>query len=105
MEILVAVLASVIAGSGGCLVYFFKRHFRKVEKFAELAETKRVKKDLLVLKSLKALGELSLANCVALKKGVCNGSLDKAQKEFEVVEKELNVFLLELAASLVTKKK
>jgi len=81
------------------------RHFRKVEKFTEQAETKRVKKDLLVLKSLKALGELSMANSVALKDGKCNGSLDRAQKQFEKVEKELNDFLLESAANIMVKKK
>jgi len=105
MEILIAVLTSLIAGSGGCLVYLFKRHIKKSEKTEELREAKRAKKDLLVLKSLRAIGELSLANSTALKRGVANGCVDKAQKQFESVEKELNDFLLESAANAIVKKK
>ena len=105
MEILIAVLAAVITGCGGCLVYLFKRHTKKLEKLNEEAEKKRARKDFLVLKSLRCIGELAMANSKAVQRGSVNGELVKAQKEFEIVEKELNAFLLELAASITAKKK
>ena len=46
-----------------------------------------------------------MANSKAVQRGSVNGELVKAQKEFEIVEKELNAFLLELAASITAKKK
>jgi len=105
MEILVALLSAVVTGVSGCLVYFLKSHFKKVEKFTEDAEERRTQKDVLVLKSLKAIGELAMANATAVKNGHCNGEMDKAQKEFESVDKELHAFLMESAAQAVRRGK
>ena len=105
IEILVAILSAAVTGAGGCLLYFLKSHFKKVEKFTEDAEERRTQKDLLVLKSLKAIGELAMANSIALKQGHCNGEIDKAQKEFESVDKELHAFLLESTTQAVRRGK
>jgi len=101
MEAFLAILSAVVTAAGGALVYFLKSHFKKVEKFTEDAEERRTQKDLLVLKSLKAIGELAMANSIAVKNGHCNGEMDKAQKDFESVDKELNAFLLESAVKKV----
>ena len=102
-EILIAIICAVVSVLGGALVYFIQRHFKRMEKYAEASEDRRTKKDLLVLRSLKAIGDLTVANAISIKKGHCNGEIDKAKKAFESVEKELDAFLLESAVKKVNK--
>jgi type II secretory pathway component PulJ len=103
-EILIAVISTVVSALGGALLYFLQKHFKKMENYAEVCEERRTKKDLLVLKSLKAIGDLTCANAIAIKNGHCNGELDEAKKSFESVEKELDAFILESAVKKVNTK-
>ena len=103
-EIIIAVATAVISGVGGSIVYFIRKHFKRLEDYTESAEERRLQKDLLVLKSLKAIGELTVANSIAVKQGHCNGEIDKVKKEFEGVDKELHAFLMESTVKKVNKK-
>jgi len=104
MEILIAIICTIVSALGGALLYFLQRHFKRMEKYAEASEDRRTKKDLLVLKSLKAIGDLTCANAIAIKNGHCNGELDQAKKAFENVERELDAFILESAVKKVNTK-
>ena len=104
-EILIYILSAVVSSIGGFIVYLLQKHFKRIEKYAEESEDRRTKKDILVLKSLKAIGELCIANAIAVRNGHTNGELDKAQKDFEGVDKELDAFLLESAVKKVNKKR
>ena len=103
-EVLVGLICTAVSALGGALLYFLQKHFKKMEKYTEASEDRRTKKDLLVLKSLKAIGDLTCANAIAIKNGHCNGELDEAKKSFESVEKELNAFILESAVKKVNTK-
>jgi len=103
-EVLVGLICTAVSALGGRRLYFLKKHFKKMEKYTEASEDRRTKKDLLVLKSLKAIGDLTCANAIAIKNGHCNGELDEAKKSFESVEKELNAFILESAVKKVNTK-
>jgi len=96
-EIIIYILSAVVPAIGGAILYFLKKHFAHLEKCTEDAEERRTQKDLLVLKSLKAIGELTVANAIAVKNGHQNGEMEKAQSDFEQIDKELNDFLLEQA--------
>jgi len=100
-ELLVGIICTVVSALGGALLYFLQRHFKRMEKYAEASEDRRTKKDLLVLKSLKAIGDLTCANAIAIKQGHCNDEVDAAKKSFEAVEKELDAFILESAVKKV----
>ena len=102
-EILVGVICAVVSALGGAILFFVQRHFKRMEKHAECAEERTTKKDILILKSLKAIGELTVANAIAVRDGKTNGCTAKALKEFESVDKELNAFLLESAVKKVNK--
>ena len=104
-EAITYILSIVVPAVGGALVYFIQKHFKRMEKCNEDAEERRTQKDLLVLKCLKAIGELTCANALAVKNGHTNGEMEKAQKDFESVDKELNAFLLECAVKKVNKKR
>jgi hypothetical protein len=94
ISIIVSIVASIVTGM---LLYFIKRHFTNMEKRAERAENRRDTKDVLMLKSLKAIGELTVANAVAVKNGHQNGEMEKAMGDFEQVDKELDNFLIQSA--------
>ena len=100
-ELLVGIICTVVSALGGALLYFLQRHFKRMEKYVEASEDRRTKKDLLVLKSLKAIGDLTVANCIAIRDGHTNGELVSAQKNFEAIEKELDAFILESAVKKV----
>ena len=100
-EILIALICTIVSALGGALLFFLQRHFKRMEKLATSREERRAQKDLLVLKSLKAIGDLTCANAIAIKQGHCNGEVDAARKNFEGVEKELDAFILESAVKKV----
>jgi hypothetical protein len=104
-EVFTYIISAILSALGGTAVYFAQKHFKRMEKCAEGAEERRTQKDILVLKSLKCIGELTVANAVAVKNGHQNGEMEKAQAEFESVDKELNAFLMECAVKKVNKKR
>jgi len=95
------IISSIASVLSGAILYFMQRHFKKADKRACEAEERSTNKDILVLKTLKALGELTMANAIALKNGHTNGELKKAQNTFEDVDKELNDFLISNAVKKV----
>jgi len=95
MEHTIAIVVSIAASIfTGLLLFFVQRYFKNMEKRAERTECRSEQKDVLILRSLKAIGELTVANAIAVKTGHSNGELDKAQKDFEAVDKELDSFLI-----------
>ena len=103
-EIIAYVVSAVVSAVGGCIIYFIRKHFKRLEKYAEDAESRRETKDLLVLKSLKAIGELCVANAIAIRDGKTNGCTKKALKEFQSVDKELHAFLMDSTVKKINKK-
>ena len=102
-EILIAIICTIVSALGGALLYLLKKHFKRMENYTENADERRTQKDLLVLKSLKAIGKLAEANSIAIRTGHANGEISEAQSEFEKVEKELDAFILECAMKKVNK--
>ena len=104
-EIITYILSVLATTISGAIIYFLQRHFKRLEKRSCDAEERNTQKDILVLKSLKSIGELTVANAIAIKEGKQNGELDKAQQEFESVDKELHAFLMESAVNKINKEK
>ena len=91
IAIIVSILASIISGM---ILFFLQRYFKHKEKYDEKVEERRSKKDYLMLKSVKAIGELTVANAIAVRDGKVNGEMSKAMSDFDEVDKELNDFLI-----------
>ena len=95
MEHLISIIVSVLASIfTGLMLFFIQRYFKKADARAEKEEARREKKDVLMLKSLRAIGELTVANAIAVKEGKQNGEMHKAMVDFEVIDKELDDFLI-----------
>ena len=92
IAIVISVVGSIISGM---VLFFLQFYFKKKAKQDDEREAKSHKKDILVIKSINALGELTQANAIALRDGKTNGELKYAMKEYEQVNKEMLEFLIE----------
>lgn len=92
VAVIISVASSIVSGM---VLFFLQRYFKKKHEFDEEREEKRHKKDILVIKSINAIGDLTLANSIALRDGKTNGELKKALSEYEQVNKEMLDFLIE----------
>ena len=90
MDSLITLLISGIA------LYIIKKNLAGRE-----AEERQLRKDterenVLILRSINAIGKLTLANSIALKDGKVNGEMSSAMREYEDVDRELYNYLLEI---------
>jgi len=95
---MIAIIISICAGVvSGMILFFLQRYFKNQEKRDNAAEERKTKRDYLMLKSLRAIGELAAANAIAVKDGKTNGEMHKAMDDFTEVDKELDDFLIKNA--------
>lgn len=92
VAIIISACASIVSGM---VLFFLQAFFKKKQKQDDEREQKRHKKDVLIIKSLNAVGDLTLANSIALRDGKTNGELKKALKEYESINKEITNFIIE----------
>ena len=92
LSVVLSVAASIISGM---VLFLLQRYFKRKHQLDEEREEKRHNKDILVIKSINAIGDLTLANAIALRDGKTNGELKKALKEYESVNKEMINFLID----------
>ena len=92
VSIVISIASSIISGM---VLFFLQRYFKKKHHEDEKREYQRHKKDVLLIKSINAIGDLTLANSIALRDGRTNGELKKALSEYDKVNKEMIDFLIE----------
>ena len=92
VAIVISIASSIISGM---VLFFLQRYFKQKHESDEKCEKQRHKKDVLIIKSLNAVGDLTLANSIALRDGKTNGELKKALKEYESINKEITDFIIE----------
>jgi len=92
VSIVISIASSIISGM---VLFFLQRYFKKKHHEDEKREYQRHKKDVLLIKSINAIGDLTLANSIALRDGKTNGELKKALSEYDKVNKEMIDFLIE----------
>ena len=80
--------------TGGIVLFLLQRFFNDQRKKEEKRQTEETKNYVLILRSLKALGKLTVANSIALRDGRTNGEMSSALSEYEDVEKELYEHLI-----------
>ena len=95
IAIVISICASVISGM---VVFFLQHFFKKRQKEEEKREERQHKKDVLMMKSINAVGDLTLANAIAIRDGKTNGELKKDLKEYDESSKEMLDFLIENSA-------
>ena len=89
---IISVVASIVSGM---VLFLLQHYFKKRHQEEEKRDAQRHKRDVLIIKSLNAVGDLTLANSIALRDGKTNGELKKALKEYESINKEITDFIIE----------
>ena len=89
---IISIVASIVSGM---VLFLFQHYFKKRHQEEEKRDAQRHKRDVLVIKSITALGDLTVANSIALRDGKTNGEMKKALHDYDEVNKEMLDFLIE----------
>ena len=92
IAIIISTCASIISGM---VLFFLQRFFKKKQKIDEERDRAKVKENMLILKSIDAVGKLTYADAVAIRDGKTNGEMKEAMKAYAEVKDELYEYLFE----------
>lgn len=99
METVVSLIVSVASAFlSGVLLCRYKNAEKRRADSDEKKHEQRVSENILILRSLNAVGKLTVANSVALRDGKANGTMEAAMEEYEAVQTELYNYLLNVNA-------
>jgi uncharacterized membrane-anchored protein len=90
--IIISILASIVSGM---VLFFLQRFFKRQEKKDNERSKTRIKENVLILKSIDAIGKLTYANTIAIRDGKVNGELADSLQAYNVVKEEMYDYLLE----------
>ena len=90
--IIISVCASIVSGMA---LYFLKRYFDKRDKKESKKDELIAKENILILKSIDAVGKLTYADAIAIRDGKTNGEMKAAIEAYKKADEELYNFLLE----------
>ena len=92
VAIIMSICASIISGM---VLFFLQRFFKKKQKVDEERDRAKAKENMLILKSIDAVGKSTYADAVAIRDGKTNGEMKEAMKAYAEVKDELYEYLLE----------
>lgn len=92
ISIIVSIGASVVSGTA---LFLLQRWFKKKDTRDEQRDEAKAKENVLIIKSINAIGHLTEATAIALRDGKTNGETHTALEEYSAVDKELFNYLLE----------
>lgn len=92
LTIILSVAASVISGMA---LFFLQRFFKKKDRKDEARDKAKARENVLILRSINAVGKLTIANAIALRDGRTNGELKVALEEYAKVDREMYQYLLD----------
>ena len=93
---IISLCASLVSG---VTLYFVQRFFKKREAKEDEKDAAEKRENILILKSVNAIGKLTEANAIAIRDGRTNGELHAALDEYEKVDRELYQYLMEQNAN------
>ena len=92
VAIIISITASIVSGM---VLFFLQRFFKNKAKLDEERDAAKRKENLLILKSIDAVGKLTYADSIAIRDGKTNGEMKAAVEAYKKADKELYDFLLE----------
>jgi hypothetical protein len=95
MQVLTIILSTLASVVSGTVLFFLQRYFKQKDKKDEARDAVKAKENVLILKSVNAVGKLTVANSIALRDGKTNGEMHTALEEYGEVDKEMYEYLLE----------
>ena len=92
VAIIISVASSIISGMA---LFFLQRFFKKKTKKDEERDAAKAKENILILKSIDAVGKLTYANAIAIRDGKTNGEMHEAMECYSESKQEMYDYLLE----------
>ena len=91
LSLIITLTASVFSG---IVVFLFKNFLRRQQEKEEMREKEKATETALILRSLIALGKLTVANTLALRDGKSRKEINEALREYKDVETALYEHLI-----------
>ena len=88
-EAISQIVACAATVTSGMVIFWMKRFFNAQRRKEEEKESEKERDGILILRSIHALGKLTVANSMALRDGKTNGEMSTALSEYEKVEQEM----------------
>ena len=92
VTIIISIIGSVVSGTA---LFLLQRWFKKKDACDERRDNAKAKENVLIIKSINAVGKLTVANSIALRDGKTNGEMHEALNDYEKVDNEMFSYLLE----------
>lgn len=92
VAIAISIGSSIISGM---VLYFLQSFFKKKAKKDEERDAVKQRENILILKSIDAVGKLTYADSIAIRDGKTNGEMKAAIEAYNKANQELYDFLLE----------
>ena len=90
--IIISIATSIFSG---IVLFFIKRYFDNKEKIEIEKEKARQKENVLILKSIDAIGRLTYADSIAIRDGKINGEMKDAVQSYIAIKSELYDYLID----------
>ena len=90
--IIISIASSIISGM---VLFFLQRFFKNKAKKDDERDAAKRRENLLILKSIDAVGKLTYADSIAIRDGKTNGEMKTAVEAYKKADQELYEFLLE----------
>lgn len=95
MELISIIISIATSIFSGIVLFFIKRYFDNKEKIEIEKEKARQKENVLILKSIDAIGRLTYADSIAIRDGKTNGEMKDAVQSYIAIKNELYDYLLD----------
>ncbi len=95
MELISIIISIATSIFSGIVLFFIKRYFDNKEKIEIEKEKARQKENVLILKSIDAIGRLTYADSIAIRDGKTNGEMKDAVQSYIAIKSELYDYLID----------
>lgn len=91
LTIIVSITAGIISGM---VLFFLQRYMKRKDKKDDKRDRTLAEENVLIIKSINAVGKLTVANSIALRDGKHNGEMHKALCEYNTADKAMYEYLI-----------
>ena len=95
MELISIIISIATSIFSGIVLFLIKRYFDNKEKIEIEEEKARQKENVLILKSIDAIGRLTYADSIAIRDGKINGEMKDAVQSYIAIKSELYDYLID----------
>ena len=90
VAIIISIASSIVSGM---VLFLLQHYFKKKTKKDEEMDMAKAKENILIIKSIDAVGKLTYAN--AIRDGKTNGEMHEAMESYNEAKQEMYDYLLE----------